>query len=131
MARRSEAIAVAGALARAGLAYAPTFRGRATRYELALTAMLCVVGGIAAAMVGVFGPSQASVIQAALSALLVLSPLIAVIVRRLHDINRGAGALLVLVTPYIGPVILAVFLLLDGFEGENQAGPNPRTRRRW
>lgn len=123
--------AIAGVLVKAVLAYAPSFRGRATRYELAMTALLCIGGGVVAAMTSIFGPVRGSVIQAALSALLILSPLIAVIVRRLHDTNRGASALLVLLTPYVGVVILAVILLLDGYEHDNKAGPNPRARRRW
>jgi uncharacterized membrane protein YhaH (DUF805 family) len=124
-------VATAGVLAKAVLAYAPSFRGRATRYELAMTVLLCIGGAVVAAMTGIFGPVEASVIQATLSALLILLPLIAVIVRRLHDVNRSAAALLVLLTPYVGVIILAVILLLDGYKSDNKAGPNPRARRRW
>ena len=48
-------------------------------------------------------------------------------IRRLHDQARGAGWLLGLVVPVLGPLLLAFLLLFKrGTEGENQYGDDPR-----
>ncbi len=64
-----------------------------------------------------------------LYSLLVFIPGLAVMSRRLHDIGRGAGWICILFLPLFGAIILFVFMLLDGAEGTNRFGPNPKGKK--
>ena len=61
--------------------------------------------------------------------LLLLVPGVAVIVRRLHDIYRSGWWSLILVIPLIGPIVILVFMCLDGTSGNNRFGPDPKGRQ--
>lgn len=52
-------------------------------------------------------------------------PALAVMVRRLHDINRSGAFVLLQLLPYIGPLILFIFSVLPGTDGDNLYGPDP------
>ncbi len=58
--------------------------------------------------------------------LAVLLPAIAVTVRRLHDINRTGWWVLISFIPFIGAIILIIFLIQDSQASENEYGPNPK-----
>ena len=53
-------------------------------------------------------------------------PGIAVLVRRLHDTERSAWWLLILIVPF-GSILLLVFMVVQGDKGSNRYGPNPFT----
>ena len=57
--------------------------------------------------------------------LAVLIPRIAVTVRRLHDTDRTAWWILVVLVPYLGGVILMILAALPGSDGTNRFGPDP------
>jgi len=57
----------------------------------------------------------------------VIVPAIAMTVRRLHDTGKSAWFLLLGCIPYIGSIILFVFMVLDSKPGTNQYGPNPKS----
>ncbi len=59
-------------------------------------------------------------------ALALLIPSLAVAVRRLHDIGKSGWFILISLIPFIGAIILIVFLVTDSQPGENQYGPNPK-----
>ncbi len=59
-------------------------------------------------------------------ALVTLVPSLAVAVRRLHDTGRSGWWLLISFIPFVGAIILIVFLATEGQPGENQWGPNPK-----
>ncbi len=61
-----------------------------------------------------------------LYSLAVLIPGIAVSVRRLHDTNRSGWWLLIGLVPFIGAIVLLIFMLQDGQPGDNRYGPNPK-----
>ena len=63
-----------------------------------------------------------------LLALLALAglPILAATVRRLHDINRHATALFIAFFPYVGWLVVAFFMIVEGNEHDNVFGPNPR-----
>jgi uncharacterized membrane protein YhaH (DUF805 family) len=65
-------------------------------------------------------------ILTSLYSLAVLLPTLAVGARRLHDIGRTAWWLLIGLIPIIGCIVLLVFMCLDGDEGDNKYGPNPK-----
>jgi uncharacterized membrane protein YhaH (DUF805 family) len=53
-------------------------------------------------------------------------PGLGVMVRRLHDTGRSGWWVLIAIVPFIGGIILLIFLLLDSQPGANQYGPNPK-----
>jgi len=50
----------------------------------------------------------------------------AVAVRRLHDTNRSGSMLLIALIPFLGLLILLVWLATAGDPGANRYGPNPQ-----
>ena len=115
--------------------YKPVFSGRAPPSELFLCAFLWIMLSIGTAylallvsflLTGKGDSGSDSPFNVSWLVLVLLIPVLAAIIRRLHDTNRTAWALLVIITPYIGLVILAVILCLPGDEGYNDYGPNPR-----
>jgi len=59
-------------------------------------------------------------------ALGVLIPTLAVTVRRLHDTDRTGWWLLIALIPFVGGIVLLVFMCLDGTRGPNQYGMDPK-----
>ena len=57
--------------------------------------------------------------------LFTLIPAISVGVRRLHDTNRSGFFLLLSFIPFIGGIILLLFLIAEGTKGKNKFGPDP------
>lgn len=55
-----------------------------------------------------------------------LLPLLAVIVRRLHDTDNSGWWLLIGIVPFIGGIILLVFAAIKGTSGPNRFGPDPK-----
>lgn len=53
-------------------------------------------------------------------------PKLSVTVRRLHDIGKSALSLLCILIPLAGPIIILIFMVKDGDEGDNQYGPSPK-----
>lgn len=54
-----------------------------------------------------------------------LLPLIALQVRRLHDINRTGWWILISIVPFVGAILLLVFYCTKGTEGDNRFGFDP------
>lgn len=57
--------------------------------------------------------------------LAMLVPYLAVAVRRLHDTDRSGWYLLLGFIPFIGGLILLIFLVMGGTRGPNRFGPDP------
>ena len=57
----------------------------------------------------------------------VIIPCLALGARRLHDTGRSGWWWLIDLVPFIGPVILLVFWVLDSEPGANKYGPNPKS----
>ncbi len=60
-----------------------------------------------------------------LFALATIIPSIAVAIRRLHDTNKTGWLLLLGLVPFVGGIILLVFMILAGDRQSNQYGPVP------
>ncbi|WP_176591462.1 DUF805 domain-containing protein [Sphingobium sp. EM0848] len=60
-----------------------------------------------------------------LFALAMLIPNLAVSVRRLHDTERSGWWLPIVVFPFIGSIVLLIFLIMGGTRGPNRFGPDP------
>lgn len=100
------------------------FSGRARRaeywYFILFNMIISIVLGIIDGVIGSGG------ILGGIYPLAVLIPSIAVSVRRLHDTNHSGWWLLISLLPFIGAIILLVFLVRDSQPGQNQYGPNPK-----
>ena len=46
--------------------------------------------------------------------------------RRLHDVNRSAWWILIGLIPFVGSIVLLVFLATEGTRDDNGHGPDPR-----
>ena len=55
-----------------------------------------------------------------------LIPAIAVQVRRFHDQDRSGWFVLLNFIPYLGSLIVLVFMCLEGTKGPNRFGPDPK-----
>jgi uncharacterized membrane protein YhaH (DUF805 family) len=55
-------------------------------------------------------------------------PMLAVTVRRFHDTNRSGWFYFISLVPYIGGIVFLVMMLLDGTNGPNRYGPDPKGR---
>ena len=59
---------------------------------------------------------------------LMVIPEFALIIRRLHDLNRPAPWILVAAVPVIGWVLFLGLMAMDGTKGDNDYGPDPKNR---
>lgn len=53
-------------------------------------------------------------------------PSLAVYVRRFHDQDRSGWWVLLAFVPYLGGLILIVFMCIEGTRGPNRFGPDPK-----
>lgn len=58
--------------------------------------------------------------------LIILIPSIAVQVRRFHDQDKSGWFVLLNLIPYIGGIVVLVFMCLEGTRGPNRYGPDPK-----
>ncbi len=77
-------------------------------------------------LLGTFSSASGLGLLSGIYGLATLVPILALSVRRLHDIDRSGWWVLVYLIPLIGPIVLLVFALLDGTPGSNRYGPNPK-----
>ena len=57
--------------------------------------------------------------------IVLILPSIAVLIRRLHDTDRTGWWYWIQLLPLIGLIVILVFMLSGGDEGDNKYGPNP------
>ena len=79
----------------------------------AATPQISAIGWIGIALLGIF-------------ALGIFIPALAVIVRRLHDQDKSGWFILLQFIPYIGGIIILIFMCIEGTKGENRYGPDPK-----
>lgn len=101
-----------------------TFTGRARRQEYW---MFFLINLLIALAIGVIDGMIGWGVLGFLYTLAVLIPSIAIAVRRLHDTGRSGWWVLIGLVPFIGWIILLVFLVLDSQPVDNAYGPNPKT----
>lgn len=103
-----------------------TFSGRARRREYwmytLINTLILVVGSWLLLLID----ANLTIILAGLYMLAVLVPGLAVTVRRLHDTGRSGWWFFINFVPFVGGIILIVFMCLDSSEGDNKYGPNPK-----
>jgi uncharacterized membrane protein YhaH (DUF805 family) len=118
------------------------FSGRSRRLEYWLFTLfyilvivgIFVVGGVLGAfdrggIEGEVEPGNGVAVMLGVLAVFVLGsfiPGLAVQVRRFHDQDKSGWLVLLGFIPYIGGIIVLVFMLLEGTRGENSYGPDPK-----
>jgi uncharacterized membrane protein YhaH (DUF805 family) len=115
------------------------FSGRSRRKEywmfLLLIALVYSALGLVLIMVGFSGGEDGSVFGGVGGAIIILLmlfglaifiPSIAVVVRRFHDQDKSGWFYLLNFIPYVGPIIVLVFMCLEGTRGPNRFGEDPK-----
>ena len=105
------------------------FGGRARRKEywmfMLVNFVLAMVIGIVDRILG-WERAGGEGILTTIYALLDFLPSWAVLFRRLHDTDRSAWWLLLILIPIIGWLVILVFCCQNGTPGENRFGPDPK-----
>ena len=107
------------------------FSGRTRRKEywmflLGVVIVAIVLGiiegivGLSGMVGGVYGPLTL------IFALAIIIPGIAVQVRRFHDQDKSGWFVLLSLIPFVGGIIVLVFMCLEGTKGPNRFGPDPK-----
>ena len=101
------------------------FSGRAARSEYWFWTLFTIIVSIVTALIdlALFRDSGISPLNS-LASLAMFLPSLAVAARRLHDIDRTAWWLLLLLTG-IGIIVLIIFYCLRGTSGPNRFGQDP------
>lgn len=117
------------------------FQGRSRRKEywmftlfvtlvtVAWMVVFAVLGGLANGGFGEAGLSTVAMIWifvAVLAGLAIIVPSFAAQVRRFHDQDKTGWLVLLGFIPYIGGLIVFVFMVLPGTNGPNRFGPDPK-----
>lgn len=79
-----------------------------------------------AAAAEVAGSITSAYIPVSIVCLALFLPSLGVLVRRLHDTGRSGWCCLISLVPFIGAIILLIWLLKDSDAGSNKYGPNPK-----
>ena len=100
------------------------FEGRARRTEYWMFVLFNIIASIILSILEWIVGLPA--VLSTLYSLAVLLPSLAVTFRRLHDTGRSGWWVLIGLVPFIGAIVLIVFMCLDSEPGDNQYGPNPK-----
>lgn len=99
------------------------FNGRARRHEFWMFVLLQIIVFFLAALIDGLTGFPALTLIAGLGLLI---PSLAVTIRRLHDTDRSGWWLLIGLIPVVGGLVLLVFYILEGTQGSNRFGPDPK-----
>ena len=109
------------------------FKGRARRAEFwnfILVNVLFIIPFYALLLVGIDNENSVFSIISSFAFtgffLLIIIPYIAVIVRRLHDLNKSGWNYFMGLIPFVGSIILLVWFFSDGNRFYNNYGPDPK-----
>ena len=103
------------------------FEGRARRKEYWMFVLFNVLAQVAIGFVcGLVGLVEEAGAIGSLYGLVLLLPGIAVTVRRLHDTGRSGWWWLIIFIPFVGAIVMLVFLCGDSQPGSNAYGENPK-----
>lgn len=115
-----------GQAIKSGFSNYVTFSGRACRSEYWLWVLFVVIGGLATAILdaAIFGYNPGASPFNGVFGLVTFLPGLAVAARRLHDTDRTAWWLLLVLTG-IGVILLIVWFCFKGTPGPNRFGRDP------
>ena len=102
------------------------FSGRARRTEYWMFALFNFIILLVLAILAAVTKSYFFWVLYALYALAVIVPGVAVTWRRMQDTGRNGLWILLGLIPFVGSIVLLVFMLLPGTPGPNEFGPDPK-----
>jgi len=106
------------------------FMGRARRKEYWFFILFNFIFGFVLvfidALTGNVNPETGYGFLSSIYTLAVIIPGIAVTVRRLHDTDRSGWWWWIVLIPFIGVIVLLVFMVIEGTSGQNSYGPDPK-----
>jgi uncharacterized membrane protein YhaH (DUF805 family) len=105
------------------------FSGRARRQEywmFSLFYMIFIIGSVVLDLIVTSVLGSGMPIFTVLLVLGLMIPSLSVMVRRLHDTDRSGWWCLVTLVPFVGSFILLFFLCVEGTQGINRFGSNPK-----
>lgn len=103
------------------------FAGRARRKEYWMFFLFNLLVPLAIGFVcGLVGLVEAAGAIGSLYTFALLLPGIAVTVRRLHDTGRSGWWMWIVLIPFVGAIVMFVFLCCDSQPGANAYGANPK-----
>ncbi|WP_432450441.1 DUF805 domain-containing protein [Aliiroseovarius marinus] len=104
-----------------------TFSGRAIRSEYWWFTLFIIIASIVLGLVdgAVFGWGNLFSPLSDLFSLATILPSLAVTSRRLHDIDKSAWWMLLILVPLIGWIVLIYWMCQPGTQGPNQFGNDP------
>ncbi|WP_151813863.1 DUF805 domain-containing protein [Acinetobacter ursingii] len=101
------------------------FSGRARRSEFWFFQLFCLLATLIFAYAG--SKSELMDMLGILFFFATLLPIIAVTVRRLHDVGRSGWLVLVTIIPVVGVLLVLFWATQEGNPDHNQYGPSPKT----
>ena len=103
------------------------FEGRARREEYWMFTLFHVIFIFLLVFIpSVFIDSSLAMIPLLLYMLATFLPSLAVSIRRLHDTGKSGWFYLISFIPYLGGLILLIFMVENGNKGNNKYGPDPK-----
>jgi uncharacterized membrane protein YhaH (DUF805 family) len=102
------------------------FEGRARRSEYWYFVLMNVL--ISLGLILIYASTESEMAFGLLGIFLIgiLTPSLAIIVRRLHDLGKSGGYFFVRFIPIVGGIWYLVLMCTDSTWGSNQYGPNPK-----
>lgn len=101
------------------------FTGRAPRSEFWWFQLFIIISYVVIAIIGIGLLGEAGGALVGIFALAMFLPSIAVVVRRLHDIDRSGWWYFITFVPLVGPFVLLYFMVKRGDQGPNSFGNDP------
>jgi uncharacterized membrane protein YhaH (DUF805 family) len=105
---------------RSGFSNYAKFRGRASRSEFWWFILFVSLVGVGLSLID--NAIGWGIILSAIWSLAILLPVLGLYFRRLHDTDRSAWWLLIMLIPFIGSIVLIVFWASKGTPGDNKYG---------
>jgi uncharacterized membrane protein YhaH (DUF805 family) len=104
------------------------FQGRARRREFwFFNLFYFLIMSVLNILLQFLGANAGTVnMMASIFALAFILPILALFVRRLHDIGKSGWWILLGFIPIVGLIIILVWVCSDSQEGANQYGPTPK-----
>lgn len=102
------------------------FNSRSRRKEFWLFQLIYIPITLTVVLFAGMGASSLATLVLAATILGLFIPQLALQVRRFHDQGKSGWFALFNLIPYIGIFIVLIFMLVEGTEGENEYGPDPK-----
>jgi len=93
------------------------FNGRSSRSDYWYVVLANIIISLVLGLLGKVGVALSSIYSVA-----ILVPTLALIVRRLHDINRSGWSYLFMLIPLVGWIIVLIFFCTDSVNDNNRYG---------